>query len=118
MNENIFIEFIGSTKVHRGPIEPFLATFGLKVSGPMITIGSIPHAPPSIVLKYGGISRRQAKVFFLDDVWYVEDYGSDNGTWLISDGKTILAKAGSPLVIADGSLVLFGGMAARLTFPE
>ncbi|MCA9581217.1 MAG: GGDEF domain-containing protein [Myxococcales bacterium] len=49
-----------------------------------------------------GLSRRHARLYRQGDLWYVEDMGSTNGTWIAG------APVNSPTVVQDGDRVLVG----------
>ena len=48
-----------------------------------------------------GVSRKHAKVFYMDDAWHVQDLGSTNGTRVNNSNITRTA-------LADGDTVAFG----------
>jgi len=56
------------------------------------------------------ISRKHARLVLTDGVWYVEDLGSANGTFLLADDFERVETA----EIVDGSEIAFGN--ARFTF--
>ncbi|SRR5260221_11616345 len=111
----LLIEVLGTMKSKGGPLEPFPVSIGFTIRDITVFIGSQPLSPPSILLSTVGVSRRQCKVFYADNAWYIHDLGSDNGTWLSSDGQFIFADRSHPLKIADGSLILLGTVLARFT---
>ena len=78
---------------------PFAGVIGFSMDELIVTLGSELQPSPGILLKYPGVSRRQAKIFFQDGTWYVEDLGSDNGSWVISSERLTLARPGNPLPI-------------------
>lgn len=66
-------------------------------SNTLITIGRDQRS--DLVLPNTFISRKHATIFFRDDVWYISDNDSINGTWL--NGKMLLAKVEVPLSFGD-----------------
>jgi len=89
-------------------------TVSVKFNEANILIGSIPQPAPSVLLNYPGVTRRHGRVFFSEDTWYVEAFGSDNGMWLLSNNKRTLAEKGQPLAVSGSSVFLFGTVYVRL----
>ena len=60
-----------------------------------------------ITINAGPLSRRHARIDRRDDLWWLADLGSTNGTWC--NGEPIGA---DPVVIGDGDEVVLGGAVA------
>jgi diguanylate cyclase (GGDEF)-like protein len=59
----------------------------------------------SLIVDDVGVSREHAKLYWQDGLWWVEDLGSQNGTYV--DGRSIQRSA-----LHDGALVRFGPSAS------
>jgi len=78
-------------------------------TGPVdIDLSNIPEA------KY--ISRKHAKIFFSDGCWYIEDLGSSNGTFLLTENDTKKVERGTRTELKDGYEIAFGNAKFLVTF--
>ena len=74
------------------------------------TIGRIGSSKADLQLDEAGISNRHARVFAVEDTWFIEDLGSANGTFVGEhrvSGPTAIA-ANDVLTIARTKLVVVG----------
>jgi pilus assembly protein CpaF len=77
----------------------------IPITRQVFTIGK--RAGNDLVLERTNISRQHARIFFRENVFYIQDLGSRNGTYL--DGRRVMAetpvRSGSRIRLADTELV-------------
>jgi hypothetical protein len=86
MDSAIHIGLLGTMTLPERKLKSYPAIIGFNLNSDLIMIGAQVLSPPSVTLNEPGVSRKQAKVFRINDLWYVEDLGSDNGSGhMVSD---------------------------------
>jgi serine phosphatase RsbU (regulator of sigma subunit) len=87
--------------------QPKVAPVARRCEGDSYVIGRTESA--DIAVADASVSRRHARLFCLDDGWFVEDLGSRNGTQL--NGKPVR----NPLAIGAGDQIRVGDTVLRVT---
>ncbi|HEX2619505.1 MAG TPA: FHA domain-containing protein [Phototrophicaceae bacterium] len=115
MGKSLFIEILGEMTRQERILKPYSMVVGFKFSDQELMVGSSSKNPsPGLILSAGTISRKHARIFQSEGEWYVQDLGSDNGTWLITEDKFILAKFQSPVLISGNQRFLFATIVLQI----
>lgn len=63
-------------------------------------------------------SRKHARIAFRDGRFFIEDIGSLNGTFLLTESFRVRLEPSSPCVLHDGDVVRFGGVDVKFNLPK
>lgn len=105
---SLFMKIIGTMHLNEESYHPISPSIGTTITQSPTIIGSQLLYPVNIVINEPGVSRRQTEIFFKDDAWYLNDMGSDNGTWILRENITKKNNIESPKLIEQQMLVLLG----------
>lgn len=105
------VGIMGLNEVHWRPLEP---SFGYVVSNSPTVIGMQVLYSANIVVRQPGVSRRHAQVFQENGDWFVEDMGSDNGTWLIKPESNDKIRLATKTKLYSNMFLLFGALVTKI----
>lgn len=117
VNNGLFIEILGIMTLPEKVVKLYGTTVSVNLKGSGFIIGSrlTPPPCPDVIINEPGVSRRHASIYCAENIWYIEDFGSDNGTWIIGEELLTPIKGKTPIYFKDPQSFLFGTVVLRLS---
>ncbi len=78
----------------------------VRVKGESITVGR--DSSNGIIIDNIAVSKVHCRFFILDGKWSIEDLGSTNGTFMLTDGRTAKVPKAEPAYLLKGEKIILG----------